>query len=156
MKSPRLSSLRLVCLCLIAASVQPCVSQSAQPEPDTPTIDETIKYIQDHTDSPIFLRGSMLTVNEQNWTRKVNLLNVEPSAWVAKGDPRSVMFNCAGSIACVAVESTVPGGLKENWPYAELQASDSEIAPRVSNALRHLIRLLQQRAYPKDHDPFAR
>ena len=128
--------------------------QSPQPEPNSPTILETVKYIQAYTSDDIQLDGTTLTMNHGPYDYEVNLLNVHAEQF--KYDTSLVSLSCPGDANCIPYSNCPKPICKYHARNVEIHPTDAIIAPRVLNAVTHLIRLVQQDAHPKDNDPFAR
>ena len=125
-----------------AASAQP-----EQPEPDTPTVGETMKYIQDHITQKIDLEGTTLWVGRggQGYVYQIDLLKV-----YAHNLYQDIWIRCLGELPCINYGQgthTFAGKL------TSFTVNDGSMQPRVVIALNHLIRLLRKEA-PTDNDPF--
>jgi hypothetical protein len=145
----------MICLAVFLLST----AAAQKPEPDAPSATETVAYIQLHSypRTEIKLNGTKLEITRA-WDfddykiTTVDLMDLDAHKTHELKD--QVFFSCKGTISCISYWGKGFNSiLKSEDSY--LYASDDRVAPHVSNALRHLIALVQkQHPAPPNKEPF--
>jgi hypothetical protein len=132
------------------------------PEPITPSISETVEYINHHSTTKFSLSGTELKTTKDDpelgtrcscWM-ELDLLNVEPTLEPIPEMPGMLWLRCSSGVRCMKTTSTLSGATSLAKGLI-IEPKDVGSAPRLANAFGHLIRLLQQSSHPKENDPFA-
>ena len=140
--------LLVLCLCLPGAAV----AQQPQQEPETPSINDTVKYINANTEYGISLAGTALTANNEKWQRHLDLLNATPLATISGDDASAVTLSCRGMSKCIHTTYRGQPDANGNKPGDEdivvmdIKCKNATVAPHVTRALNHLVGLIQQQA----------
>jgi hypothetical protein len=125
------------------------VAQQPQ-EPETPSIRETVAYINANTKYGVTLTGTTLTANNEKWQRQMDLLNAASLSATSGDDTNGVTLSCSGMMQCIhSTYKGVPDGsghtpTEEDVVNIEIQCKNATVAPHVAKALNHLVRLIQQ------------
>jgi hypothetical protein len=131
-------------------------SREATPEPNTPTVAETMKYIEDNTSMYLKFDGTSMTSQDavsKNY-RTVDVLDI----WEVITDGNMVDVACFSNQRCVRVTTNAANDPKPDLPSVggiAISTQDKEMAERVARAMGHLVRLLRQQNHPAN-DPFAK
>jgi len=136
---------------LVLCSFLPAAAIAQQQrEPETPSIHDTIAYINANTEYGVALTGTVLTANNDKWQRQIDLLNAIPLSTASGDDASAITLSCSGMIKCI--HSTYRGTPDPNsaTPDAgdiivmEVKCKNATVAPHVANAFNHLVHLIQQ------------
>jgi hypothetical protein len=157
------SLLTPICLAVFLFST----SVAQKPEPDTPSVTETLAYIQKNSfpGLHITLDGTTLQSNLDGYQEptKVDVLNLDPTKRILISG-NFVSIQCKGQLTCSSNWDC--GSYKRTCYDSELilqsksftfgfTTSDDTIAPHVANAFVHLIKLIQkQHPAPPSKEPF--
>jgi hypothetical protein len=156
----KLISIGFGLLLLFPTCAQSGFSQSQEVEPEKPTIAETVVYINANASNQISLNGTVLKTTmpppgDCLCVYEVDLLNLQSVVRISNL-PQFIFIKCLGSADCLTDTSHAGGTYIGHHDSLEIKAKDAQIAPRLANALQHLIRLVQKNAHPSGNDPFAR
>ena len=126
-------------------------------EPDTPTVAETIKYINDNTSAYLKIDGTVMESQgavSKN-IRTVDLLDLQTFVGTRAN---SIEVFCEATSPCITVKTNVANDPHPDLPsigYMGIATQDEEMAQRVARAMTHLLCLLRKQTHPVN-DPFAK
>lgn len=134
----------------LALALLPAFSiQAQQPkESDTPSIADTVTYINNNIDDTVTLSGTSLTVKSHIWEITMDVMNLG-DAFQDPDRSDHIFMGCKGNgNRCMdwSYIGNKTGIDDKTTTYVTMGANDASIAPHVANAFRHLIRLLQQQS----------
>lgn len=143
-----------VAIALLWCGAQTLLSAQQAPEPSTPSIQETVKYIGDNSVGDASLAGTILTINPRRphaWAYTVDIMNLTLGVNLCGPgvDAQWVYFCCAPGSACVeGVKYTGSNNetVEDRHKFGSVcfETSNATIAPHVARAMKHLITLVQQ------------
>jgi hypothetical protein len=129
----------LLCMsmCLVAYSQQ-------QREPDTPSIQDTVSYINSNLDADVSLSGTTLTIKGRVWETSADVMDLSFAG--PDNDSGRVFIGCIGNKKCISWSYIGNGNDRDHddSTYVTWEAVNASIVPHVANAFGHLIRLIHQ------------
>jgi hypothetical protein len=142
---------------VVCAAFFPLSAVPQQPEPATPTLQDTENYLMAHLlEHNLQMQGTSVLHSEPEIDYKFDVMNIDNAS---SGGPLgygvdTVVINCKGNTQCIYLSphnGTIanPFASGVTW-YCE----NAAICPNVINAMNHFIKLVQQQNLPAN-DPFA-
>jgi hypothetical protein len=120
---------------------------NAQREPETPSVEYTVNFINNYTTYGVSLDGTTFHAPNSKYDRSLDLLNAEDDAGTMGARPSNVFLGCKGTPAAKCIMATAlsdDSKVPEHLVHIEISCPNTVVAEKVANALNHLIRLLQQ------------
>jgi hypothetical protein len=150
--------MRIAAMFVLFGLSLPVALCQSNPEPDTPTVAETYKYISANTSEYLKCEGTTLTSQGaiSHNLRMVDLLSLQT---LVVPYANAIRVFCVAVTPCIEVTTNVMNDPDRDRPpigYMDIATQDEEVAQRVARAMRHLIILLRQQSHPAANDPFAK